>query len=383
MNGKKIIRLSKSSISLKEINAVQSVLKKEFLGMGSEVALFEKDLKDFLHNHKNRVICVNSGTAALHLSLMALNLKKGSEVLVPSITYISSFQAVKTSGLIPIACDVNPMNGSLSIKDLKKRITSKTRAIMPVHLGGIAHDLDEIYKIAKENNLRVVEDAAHAFGSKYKNKLIGSFGDVICFSFDGIKNISSGEGGAVITEDNTIAEKIEDSRLLGVKKDSKRRYANQRSWDFECSEIGYRYHMSNIMAAIGRQQLKRLPSFALKRRSLAMNYVKMFRDIKNIVPLNNDFKNIVPHIFPVIVRGNKRDELKEYLLKNFVETGIHYKPNHLLELFSDNLAPRPNSENLSRSLLSLPLHYDLKKSDQLKVVSLIKKFFKKTSSEYK
>ena len=141
--------------------------------------------------------------------------------------------------------------------------------------------------------------------------------------------------------------------------------------------------MSNIMAAIGRQQLKRLPSFALKRRSLAMNYVKMFRDIKNIIPLNNDFKNIVPHIFPVIVRGNKRDELKEYLLKNFVETGIHYKPNHLLELFSDNLAPRPNSENLSRSLLSLPLHYDLKKSDQLKVVSLIKKFFKKTSSEYK
>ena len=116
------------------------------------------------------------------------------------------------------------MNGSLSIKDLKKRITSKTRAIMPVHLGGIAHDLDEIYKIAKENNLRVVEDAAHAFGSKYKNKLIGSFGDVICFSFDGIKNISSGEGGAVITEDNTIAEKIEDSRLL--KKRPKRRYGN-------------------------------------------------------------------------------------------------------------------------------------------------------------
>lgn len=376
MTGKNIVRLSKSSISSKEINAVQEVLKQEYLGMGKEVELFENDLKSFFLNKKNRVICVNSGTAALHLSLMALNLKKGSEVLIPTITYISSFQAAKSAGLIPVACDVNPFNGSLDLKDLKKRITSRTRAIMPVHLGGIAHDLNKIYKIAKENNLRVIEDAAHAFGSKYKNKLIGSFGDIICFSFDGIKNISSGEGGAVVTEDKTIAEKIEDSRLLGVKKDSKKRYANLRSWDFECSDIGYRYHMSNIMAAIGRQQLKRLPSFALKRRSLALNYVHMFRDIKHIIPLNNDFKNIVPHIFPVIVRGNNRDELKEYLLKNFVETGIHYKPNHLLELFSDNLSPRPNSENLARSLLSLPLHYNLKKSDQLKVVSLIKKFFK-------
>ncbi len=376
MTGKKTIRLSKSSISSKEINAVQSVLKKEFLGMGSEVALFEKELKGFFLNDKNKVICVNSGTAALHLSLMALNLEEGSEVLIPSITYISSFQAVKSSGLTPVACDVNPVNGNLDIEDLNKRITSKTKAIMPVHLGGIAHDLDKIYKIAKKNKLRVIEDAAHAFGSKYKKKLIGSFGDIICFSFDGIKNISSGEGGAVVTKDKAIAQKIEDSRLLGVKKDSKRRYANLRSWDFECSEIGYRYHMSNIMAAIGRQQLKRFPSFALKRKFLAMNYVQMFQDVNHIIPLNNNFENIVPHIFPVIVGRNKRDELKEYLLNNLVETGIHYKPNHLLELFSDNLAPRPNAENLSRSLLSLPLHYDLKKIDQLRVVSLIKNFFK-------
>ena len=376
MTGKKTIRLSKSSISSKEINAVQSVLKKEFLGMGSEVALFEKELKGFFLNDKNKVICVNSGTAALHLSLMALNLEEGSEVLIPSITYISSFQAVKSSGLTPVACDVNPVNGNLDIEDLNKRITSKTKAIMPVHLGGIAHDLDKIYKIAKKNKLRVIEDAAHAFGSKYKKKLIGSFGDIICFSFDGIKNISSGEGGAVVTKDKAIAQKIEDSRLLGVKKDSKRRYANLRSWDFECSEIGYRYHMSNIMAAIGRQQLKRFPSFALKRKFLAMNYVQMFQDVNYIIPLNNNFENIVPHIFPVIVGRNKRDELKEYLLNNLVETGIHYKPNHLLELFSDNLASRPNAENLSRSLLSLPLHYDLKKIDQLRVVSLIKNFFK-------
>ena len=376
MTGKKTIRLSKSSISSKEINAVQSVLKKEFLGMGSEVALFEKELKGFFLNDKNKVICVNSGTAALHLSLMALNLEEGSEVLIPSITYISSFQAVKSSGLTPVACDVNPVNGNLDIEDLNKRITSKTKAIMPVHLGGIAHDLDKIYKIAKKNKLRVIEDAAHAFGSKYKKKLIGSFGDIICFSFDGFKNISSGEGGAVVTKDKAIAQKIEDSRLLGVKKDSKRRYANLRSWDFECSEIGYRYHMSNIMAAIGRQQLKRFPSFALKRKFLAMNYVQMFQDVNHIIPLNNNFENIVPHIFPVIVGRNKRDELKEYLLNNLVETGIHYKPNHLLELFSDNLAPRPNAENLSRSLLSLPLHYDLKKIDQLRVVSLIKNFFK-------
>ena len=376
MTGKNIVRLSKSSISSKEIKAVQEVLKQEYLGMGKEVELFENDLKSFFLNNKNRVICVNSGTAALHLSLMALDLKKGSEVLIPSITYISSFQAVKSAGLIPIACDVNPFNGSLDLKDLKKRLNKNSKVIMPVHIGGIAHELEEIYNIAKKNNLRIVEDAAHAFGSKYKNRLIGSFGDIVCFSFDGIKNISSGEGGAVITEDIRVAKRIEDTRLLGVERDSKNRYLNKRSWDFECSEIGYRYHMSNIMAAIGRQQLKRFKSFSLKRRSLAIKYVQKMKDLNLIKPLNKNFKNIVPHIFPIIVEGNKRDDLKNFLFENNIETGIHYKPNHLLKLFSDNLPKRPNSEKLFNNLLSLPLHYDLKDSEQSKIIKLLKQFDK-------
>jgi len=197
------VRLSKSSISQKEIHAVSDVLKKEYLGMGENVKFFEEEIKSFL-NTKMDVVCVNSGTAALHLAIAALKLKAGDEILVPSLTYVASFQAITACNLVPVACEVNPETLFLDYDDTKDKITKKTKAIMPVHHSSSSIGIKEIYELAKQNNLRIIEDAAQAFGSKNNRKLVGTRGDIICFSFDGIKNITCGEGGAVLSSDKNI-----------------------------------------------------------------------------------------------------------------------------------------------------------------------------------
>ena len=193
-----MIRLSKSSISEKEKKAVMNILDKEYLGMGSEVSMFEKDLENFFNND---VVCVVNGTAALQLAIESCDIGAGDEILVPSLTYVSSFQAISACSANPIPCDVDEHSYQISIKDAESKINSKTKAIMPVHYSGHADNLDLVYSLANKYSLRVIEDAAHAFGSKFNNNLIGTKSDIACFSFDGIKNITSGEGGCLVTKD--------------------------------------------------------------------------------------------------------------------------------------------------------------------------------------
>ena len=176
------IRLSKSSISEDEIQAVSKVLTKEFLGMGDEVKLFEEKIKNFLQTSMN-VVCVNTGTSALHLALSALNLKVGDEVLVPSWTYVASYQAISATGAKPISCDINPDTLFLDVKDAKSKITKNTKVIMPVHYASNSKGMEEVYKLGKKFGLRIVEDAAQAFGSKRDGETVGTKGDIICFSF--------------------------------------------------------------------------------------------------------------------------------------------------------------------------------------------------------
>lgn len=227
------------------------VLDKEYLGMGEEVKNFEEKIKNYLQTNM-AVVCVSTGTSALHLALSALGVKDGDEVIVPSLTYVASYQAISATGAKPISCEINPNTLFIDVEDAKKRIT---KVIMPVHYASSSKGIKEVYKLARKFNLRVVEDAAQAFGSKRNGKLVGTEGDIICFSFDGIKNITSGEGGA---SDKELIQKVQDGRLLGVEKDTDKRYSGQRSWDFDVNHQGFRYHMSNIMAAIGMVQLDRL-----------------------------------------------------------------------------------------------------------------------------
>ncbi len=362
LSGNKMIRLSKSCLSDNEKQAVMEVLNHEHLGMGSEVQQFEEALSEFFGRP---VVCVVNGTAALHLALQAAGVGVDDEVLVQSLTYVASFQAISATGARPVACDVNPETLCLDWKDAEKRLTLNTKAVMPVHYSGGVGNLDEIYAFAEKHNLRVIEDAAHAFGTDYKGRKIGSFGDISCFSFDGIKNITSGEGGCIVTNDNEILKIVKDARLLGVEKDTDKRYAGERSWDFDVTSQGWRYHMSNIMAAIGIEQLKRLPKFIKKRRLLAKLYDELLDELPEIQSLDHDYDKVVPHIYVIRVVGEKyRKAIKDLLSAKAIQIGHHYQPNHWLSLYRDgSLLPCINTENISSELISLPLHPDISRSD--------------------
>jgi len=350
---------------------VMGVLDREFLGTGAEVQQFEQVLTEFLGRP---TICVVNGTAAVHLAVQACGIGPAYEVLVPSLTYIASFQAISATGAKPVACDIDPETCVLDWRDAERRITPRTRAIMPVHYSGGMGDLDGIYALAERHNLRVIEDAAHAFGATYKGKRVGGFGDIACFSFDGIKNMTSGEGGCVVTEDPGVLRKIQDARLLGVEKDTEKRYAGQRRWEYDVTAQGWRYHMSNIMAAIGLEQLKRFPQLAATRQRLARRYDEVLQDHPGIQPLPRDYDTVVPHIYVVRIKGmSDRQALQSQLLEQGIQTGIHYQPNHVLSIYSDSQAPAlPVTDAVFPELLTLPLHPDLSEQDVVRVCTLLK-----------
>ncbi|TQV64343.1 MAG: DegT/DnrJ/EryC1/StrS family aminotransferase [Sulfurovum sp.] len=369
MSGK--IRLSKSSVSQAEKDAVVKVLDKEYLGMGEEVKLFEEKIKNYLETSMD-VVCVSTGTSALHLALSALGVKDGDEVLVPSLTYVASYQAISATGAKPISCEINSNTLFLDVEDAKTKITKNTKVIMPVHYASSSKGMDEVYKLAQEFGLRVVEDAAQAFGSKRDGKLVGTEGDIICFSFDGIKNITSGEGGAILSHDKEFIQKVQDGRLLGVEKDTDKRYSGQRSWDFDVNYQGFRYHMSNIMAAIGIVQIDRIEDFKIRRQTIAKKYLNAFKNINQIQNLDFNFDEVLPHIF--VIQAQQRDELREYCILNNIECGIHYKPNHLLNKYKIDYI-LPITEKIYENILTLPCHFDLTEEEQNTVVGKIREFY--------
>ena len=239
-----LIRLSCSDVGIPEIIHLSSVIEDGYLGMGTYVQQFESSLQSYLTTD-SYVIAVNSGTAALHLALQASGIGPGDEVLVPSITYLATYQAISACGAIPVSCDVCEENIFLDVSDAEKKITPNTKCILPVHYGSSNKGITDVYKLASSYNLTVVEDAAHSFGSNTATGKVGSSEQLLCFSFDGIKNITCGEGGAVVKSKH-LANYIQDARLLGVSGDSAKRIQNLRSWNPEVNIQGWRYHMSNI-----------------------------------------------------------------------------------------------------------------------------------------
>jgi len=356
----KMIKLSKSDIGFLEIFSVIKTLRKSYLGMGDEVQKFENKLKYFFGRE---VVCVANGTAAIQLALESCQIGKGDEVLVPSFTFLATYQAISATGATPISCDIDLKTLIIDIDDAKNKWTTKTKAIIPVYFTGGYGDINAIYDFAKEKNIRVIEDAAHAFGSRFENKLIGSFGDISCFSFDGIKNITSGEGGCVVTNDRTLIETIKNKRLLGVINDTENRYSGKRSWTFDVTEQGWRYHMSNIMASIGIVQLKRFKYFSSKRRKLAKLYDSLLTNSESIKPILRNYDDVVPHIYVVQIDSKfERNYIRQELEKKNIEIGFHYFPNHLLSYYNIN-EKLPQTEKIFKNLISLPLHTKLKTTD--------------------
>jgi dTDP-4-amino-4,6-dideoxygalactose transaminase len=361
-------RLSQPEISEDEILAVTDVLRSEFYGMGEQVASFEEKLGSFF---SRETLCVSTGTAAVQLGLIGAGIKPGDEVLVPSLTFIATYQAISATGAIPVSCDVDPESLHIDLNDAQKRITSKTKAIVPVYFVGATNCLDLVSEFGKINNLRVVADAAHAFGSKHDGKLVGSFGDISCFSFDGIKNITSGEGGCIVTADQDALDRIRDARLLGVVGDSEKRKNRERSWDFDVQEQGWRFHMSDIFAAIGMVQLAKLEFNAKKRKNLFDRYVANLRNNPQISLFDwNTSNGMVPHIFVLRIPGLlNRDNLRVRLENLGIPTGVHYKPNHLLSFYREDYR-LPVTESVYPEILTLPLHTRLSLVDVDKICEI-------------
>lgn len=366
-----MIRLSKSVVGKAEAEAVAHVIEDiGYLGMGAVVGEFEKDLEAFIGGGR-RVLCVNSGTAALHLAVQAVT-HKGDDVLVPSFTFVSSYQAITGAGCRPVSCEIDPDTLTLDLQDAERRLTPRTTAIMPVYYASNSRLADQYIAFVRRHGLRLIEDAAHAFGCTDKGRQIGSFGDVTCFSFDGIKNITSGEGGAVVTADPEVIQRVSDARLLGVEKDSEKRYAGKRSWVFDVKEQGYRYHLSNIFAAIGRVQLRRFPTeFAPRRRHVAELYTSLFKDNPNIRLTPMDYAHdIVPHIFVIRITNGTRHQVQQELDRHEIQYGVQYRPNHLLTYFR---APYslPVTEEVYSQVLSLPMHPDLSDDDVRLIAGIV------------
>lgn len=369
-----MIQVSRPSISDDELKAVAEVFKTAWLGMGDKVKQFEKELSDLLDGLN--VIAVNTGSTALHLALDAIGIKEGDEVITPSLTFVAAIQAITALGARPIFCDVEPDTLNLNTQEIKKKISSRTKALMPMHYRGEPCEMDEIIDLAKNNGLRIVEDAAHAFGSKYKGKLVGSFGDLICFSFDPIKNITCGEGGAIVTADKQLAETLAQKRILGIDKDTWSRYHNQRSLSYDVVRQGYRYHMSNINAAIGIVQLKKLPKFIQRKNEIAKRYDCEFSAINDIEILKTDYSQTALFTYVIKVKNN-RDALMEHLKQQGVGSGINYIPSHLFTYYQNFKMQLPVTEEAYRRIITLPLYYDMSEEDLEHVIKAVKSFFTK------
>lgn len=368
----KLMPVSRPSVGRRELNEIDKVFKSHWLGLGAWVARFEGKIRGFIG--VGNAIAVNTGTTALHLALNALGIKGPDEVIVPSLTFAASVQAIMMAGAKPVFCDVQPDTLNMDVEDMAQRITRRTKAIVPVHYGGLACDMERILKVAAVKKIKVIEDAAHAFGSLYKGKRIGSFGDATCFSFDPIKNITCGEGGAITTNNAELAQIIYKKRILGIDKDTWSRYKHRREWFYTVSTLGFRYHMSNINAAIGLIQLEKFNTMDKRKKESVIRYDEAFRRIEGIELLKRDYRNTAP--FNYIIKIKKgRDKLIKFLKERGIDSGVHYIPNHLQPFFKEFRDSLPVTERVWLQIITLPLYYDMTDKDVERVIDSVKKFF--------
>jgi perosamine synthetase len=360
-------------LGAEELQAVRRVFEGRWLGLGSFTQEFERVLREFLG--VRHVVAVSSGTAALHTALDILDLEPGDQVLVPTLTFVATAQAVVMARATPVFCDVEAETFNLDVHDAASRITARTKAIVPVHYGGTACNMDAVRRLAAEAHLKVVEDAAHAFGSTYKGQKIGTLGNLTCFSFDPVKAITCGEGGAIATNDQDLADKASLRRVLGITKDAWSRQEAVRPWSYEVDGPGFRYHMSNINAAIGLEQMKRFAAFRERRCEIARRYDEAFAGLPGLRLREQHLRETCPFFYVVRVLDGRRDALMDHLKQSGIMTGVHYIPNHLHRAFAEGRPSLPTAERLGREILTLPLFFEMTDEQVDSVITAVRRFF--------
>jgi dTDP-4-amino-4,6-dideoxygalactose transaminase len=363
-------------IGIDTIKHVTDALDVGWLGMGASTREFEERITAYLGLQDRHVVATNTGTSALHIALLAAGVGPGDEVITPSFNYVADHQAVRMTGAEVVMCDIRDDNLGIDVDKAEALITGRTRAIIPLHFAGIPCDMQGVRRLAEKHGLRVVEDAMHAFGTRVDEGLIGSFGDITCFSFDPVKIITSIDGGCVIVNSDEELQKLHHMRLLGVDKDTTERYRNRRAWDYDVVAPGFRYHLTNIMASIGISQLKRADEFIRTRRRVCQAYNRAFSSLPGVKIPCSDFVNVSPFIYSLRVLDMQRQPLIAHLDQHMIDTGIHFVPVHKHSYFSTT--PCGDMTVTSRvvdEVLTLPLHSSMKPEFVERVIDAVTGFF--------
>lgn len=381
----KFLKFSNPAINQETIDEVVECLKSGWLATGPRVKQLENSLAKYLG--APYVLALTSGTAALHLALKGFGLKPGDEVITTPMTFIASLNTIVHVGAKPVLVDVDLKTRNIDVTKIEAAITPNTKAILPVHFAGIPVDLDPIYEIAKKYNLRVLEDSAHAIGTYYKGKIIGSFGDTQAFSFHPNKVMTTGEGGCISTRDAALAQDVKVQRFHGIDRDSFNRFSKEGSQDYDVISPGYKYNMLDLQAAIGIHQLVELESFIAKRKLLADRYNEKLANWPELTlpQLPSYDCRVSWYIYAPLINENavniNRDAFMAAMKDYDIGTGVHHHAAHLYTYYQKTFGYKrgqfPNAEMISDRIVSLPLFANMTIEEQDRVIAAMKKIFKK------
>jgi dTDP-4-amino-4,6-dideoxygalactose transaminase len=358
-----------------EIAEVVATIRSGWITSGPKTKQFEAEFANFL-GEGVEAIAVNSATAGLHLALEACGIKEGDEVITTPYTFTATAEVIRYLGAHPVFVDINPDTFNIDPQKIEEKITNKTRAIIPVHFAGLPCEMDEILRIARKHNLKVIEDAAHALPAKYKNKLVGTLeSDVTVFSFYANKTITTGEGGMIVTRNPEIAERCRTMRLHGIKRDE------SFSWKYEVVDQGFKYNLTDIASSIGIHQLKKANRFQEIREMMALRYLDVFQGLPLIMPSEaqeGDFH--AWHLFVIRLTDEvkiSRDDFISKMARSGIGCSVHFIPLHLQPYWKNTYKLKdsdfPNAlKNYSRAV-SLPLYTKMRDVDQERVINSVKK----------
>lgn len=356
-----------------EVEAIREVLNSGWVGPGTKVEVFEKAFADYVGTRF--AVSLNSCSSALFLSMKVLDIA-GREVITTPMTFVSTNHAILQNDGTPVFCDIDAETLNISPESIEANVTDKTAAIVVMHHSGHACDMNPILEIANARDIPVIEDAAHAAGGRYKGRMAGSLGKVGCFSFHALKNMTTGDGGMLTTDDEEIAARVKNLRWMGITRgtyDRFRRNGRARAWEYDIEEVGYKFHMNDLTAAIGLIQLAKLESSNAARREISLQYRKALGDLPWLeLPEEKEYARSAHHMF--VIRAKDRDGLIEHLAEHEIDAGVHYQPNHLYTVYEPYRRSLPVTEQVWQDIVTLPLHPAMTDDDIGRVIAAVRDF---------
>ncbi|MCL4179689.1 MAG: DegT/DnrJ/EryC1/StrS family aminotransferase [Verrucomicrobia bacterium] len=371
------IPVFKPLIRQAEINAAVAALEMGWLGMGRYVGDFEAAVRQFIGVEDRFTVALSTGHAALHLALILAGVSRGDEVITPAFNNIADFQAIRAVGAEPVFCDIDEVTLCIDLARAAELISPRTKAMIVMDYDCVLCDHDAAQELAHARGIRLVHDAAHSFGGKYKGRTIGSFSDICMFSFDPVKTITCIDGGMLVVRSAEEAERLHEMRLIGMGQPVSVMYENRRAWTYDVRGPGFRYHMANLHAAIGLQQLASLQTISENRQKLGRRYNDALSRLPQVVVPATDFTDITPFLYYIRVPAEERDALRAHLTDKGIDTGIHWQPGHWFSYFKDcRRGDLSVTDRVGHQILSLPLHSDMCDELQVRVIEGVVSYFR-------